>query len=463
MKRGAWLLLLLLTGCVYYNGMYNANRLANRAKKAQAQGRTFEAQGYWAQAEVRADSVVARHPTSSWADDAQLIRGEAMVARGDCAGAVPALEAASFSRDSPKVAQQAQILLGRCFLVAGDLVAADRAFVALMVSPDTAVSRPARLEHARVLRQQGAYQEALVTLESLEGTAVDAERAADYAGLGDLAQAEPLIDAAIARQDSAMPWDSTIAGVGRVDPGLASRYTSAVITIPGLPAETRDQLLIADGMRLLPTDPDSGLARLHVAGAANPMTNAALTAQLRIGQYILGQADTLAQLQLAEEGLTELSQIGGPNSIQAIRYLRIMGRVKTYADSISPATNEGDLATFVMAEAVRDSLPAPRIAAELFATVPAWWPASPYAPKALLALAALEPERAESIYHTLERDYPASPYLLLVAGDVTPAVLALEDSLQAYVGGAVRGQTPGGRPANAGKAPAGQRQQDELK
>jgi hypothetical protein len=75
--------------------MYNANRFAERAKKAEAQGRTFEAQGYWAQAEVRADSVVARHPNSTWADNAQLIRGEAMVHRNDCAAAIPALEAAS--------------------------------------------------------------------------------------------------------------------------------------------------------------------------------------------------------------------------------------------------------------------------------------------------------------------------------------------------------------------------------
>ena len=413
---------------------------------------------------MRADSVVVRHPTSSWADDAQLIRGQAMVARGDCPGAVPALEAASFSRDSPKVAQQAQVLLGHCLLAAGDLVGADRAFVALMDSPDTAVSRPARLEHARVLRAQGAYQNALATLAGMEGPAVDAERAADYAGLGDLAQAEPLIAQAVARQDLSVPWDSTLAGVGRVDPGLASRYTSEVIALPGLSPELRDQLLIADGMRLLRTDPDSGLARLRVAATAEPMTNASLDARLQVAVFLLRQADTLSQLEIAREELTELSTIGGPNSVQAIRYLRIMDRVQVYADSITPGVNLGDLATFVLAEAVRDSLPTPRIAAELFSAVPAWWPASPYAPKALLALAALEPMNSGSIAATLEADYPASPYLLLVAGDVTPAVLALEDSLQAYAGLAAQNRAPNRpRSINAPDRPAGQRQQDELK
>jgi len=461
MKR-AVPLLLLLTGCVYYNGMYNANRFASRARKAELNGRTFEAQEFWAQAEVRADTVVARHPDSKWTDDAQLIRGEAMVQRKDCTGAISALEVASLSRDSPAVAQRAQVLLGQCRLAAGDLVGADRAFVTLMESPDTGIANPARLEHARILRIDGSFQAALNTLAGLQGIRADDERIADYAGLGDLAQAEPLISEALARQDLSVPWESAIAAIGRLDPGLASRYTSAVVALHGLPKEMRDRLLLADGTRLLATDPDSGVARLRAAGAAVPVTDASLTARLRIAEYVIGQADTLSGLERAREELTSLSEVGGRSSIQAIQYLNILDRVRNYADSISPGAKEGDLATFVTAEAVRDGLPAPRIAGELFATVPTWWPASPYAPKALLALAALEPMQADSIFRVLEGAYPDSPYLLLVRGDVTPAVLALEDSLQAYSGGGVaQPLAPGARRPRA--APVATPQQDELK
>ena len=460
MRRALPLLLLLAAGCVYYNGMYNANRFVKRARKAQAAGRTFEAQGYWAQAEVRADSVIARYPTSTWADDANLIRGEAMVNRKDCAGAIPALEAASLSRDSPKVAQQALLLLGSCYLAGGNLEGADRAFAELTDSPDSSVRHQARLEYAHIQRLQGEYQAALATLDGLEDPAATAERTADYAGLGDLAHAEPLIDQALARQDLSMPWDSILNGIGRVDPGLASRYTSAVVALPGLAPESRDQLLLADGVRLLPTDPGSGLARLQAAGSASPLTSAALAARLRVAEYMMGQADTLAQLELVRDPLTALSDVGGPSSFRAMAYLRILDRARGYADSITPGSDRGDLATFVLAEAVRDSLPAPRIAAELFAAIPAWWPASPYAPKALLALAALEPLQAESIFLRIEAEYPGSPYLLLVAGDVTPAVLALEDSLQAYAGG---GRAPAGRRAPVAAPPPGQRPQDELR
>ena len=126
MSRRLPLAALLLTGCAYYNAMYNANRFAKRAVKAEAAGKTFEAQGFWAQAEVRADSVIVRHPDSKYVDDAQLIRGQAMVSRSDCAGAIPALEQASLSQDSPQVAQQALVLLGQCRMKAGDLLGRGR-------------------------------------------------------------------------------------------------------------------------------------------------------------------------------------------------------------------------------------------------------------------------------------------------------------------------------------------------
>lgn len=464
--RRRWLLpvgLLLLGGCVYYNGMYNANRLAKQAKKAQRDGRTFQAQGYWAQAEVRADTVIARYPDSKWADDAQLIRGEARVSRGDCPGAIPSLEQATLSRDSPEVVQQAQILLGRCRLEEGNLPAADRAFSSLLESPDTAVRRMARFQHARILRLDGQCQEAIEVLEGLEGAQPDAERAICYSVLGDVAAARPYLDQALARGDTTLAWGVALAGIGRVDPGQASTYTTAVVALPGLRGEERDGLLVADGVRLLPVSPDSGLARLRAAAAATPVTDASLLARLTIAQYILGQADTLPALEAARPELVPLSEFGGTSAITALNYLRVLDRAQRYIDSVPPRSPQGDLATFMLAESVRDGLPAPRVAAQLFAAIPAFWPESPYAPKALLALARLEPENAEMIIHAMECVYPGNPYLLLAEGEVTPAVLALEDSLQNYTGGAGAGRAAPGVRRAPPPTPAGQRQQDDLK
>jgi len=461
-RRALPFTLLLLAGCVYYNGMYNANRLAKHARKAERNGQTFAAQGYWAQAEVRADTVIARYPNSSWADDAQLIRAEAMISRGDCDGAIPALEQATLSRDSPKVVEQAQLRLGTCRLQEGNLAAADRAFATLLESPDSTVRNVARFQHAKILRLDRAYQAALDALQGFEGAAADAERAICYAALGEVQQARPLLDAAVARNDTTLPWNVALAGIGVVDPGLASQYTSSVVAMKGLRPELRDELFIADGLRLLGTNPDAGLARFREAAAAKPVTNGSLAARLHLANFILGQADTLSELELARAELAPLAEFGGPSAISAINYLRVLDRAKAYADSVSPGAPQGDLATFVLAESVRDILPAPRVAAELFAALPVFWPASPYAPKALLALAEMRQDELDSILDTLWADYSDSPYLLLVAGDVTPAVIALEDSLQAYSTGAAASRAPGVRRAPVA-APAGQRQQDDLK
>src|SRR5215204_4426183 len=74
----------LLSGCVYYNGMYNANRLAGSARKAEREGRTFEANNLWGQVATKAESVVVRHPTSKYADEAGVLRGVALARLGHC-------------------------------------------------------------------------------------------------------------------------------------------------------------------------------------------------------------------------------------------------------------------------------------------------------------------------------------------------------------------------------------------
>ncbi|MDF3053974.1 MAG: hypothetical protein K0S19_2079 [Geminicoccaceae bacterium] len=85
------LLILGLQGCVYYNGMYNANRLANSARKAEREGRTFEATSLWGQVATKAESVVVRHPRSKYAEEAAILRGVALARMGQCEQALPAL------------------------------------------------------------------------------------------------------------------------------------------------------------------------------------------------------------------------------------------------------------------------------------------------------------------------------------------------------------------------------------
>ena len=150
----------LLSDCAYYNGMYNTNRLVRSARKAERDGRPFEASNLWGQVIVRAESVAVRHPHSKYAAQATVLRGLAMSRLGQCATAVEPLSQANLLPPGD-LAEEATLALGRCRMETGDAASADLAFRELIDSKDPVVhargSIPARARapHDRELRRSG--------------------------------------------------------------------------------------------------------------------------------------------------------------------------------------------------------------------------------------------------------------------------------------------------------------------
>src|SRR5258705_13957741 len=62
-------------------------------------------------------------------------------------------------------------------------------------------------------------------------------------------------------------------------------------------------------------------------------------------------------------------------------------------------------------------------------------PASLFAPKALLAAAALAPDQRDSVVGLLQTAYASSPYTRALRGEPSPAYAAAEDSLARALGG----------------------------
>ena len=100
--------------------MYNTNRMAKSARKAERDGRAFEAQGYWGQVITKADSLVVRHPRSKYADQATVLRGLALARLNQCQEAVGSLERLSMVKLSTDFTEEAALALGRCQLQLGD-------------------------------------------------------------------------------------------------------------------------------------------------------------------------------------------------------------------------------------------------------------------------------------------------------------------------------------------------------
>jgi hypothetical protein len=111
---------------------------------------------------------------------------------------------------------------------------------------------------------------------------------------------------------------------------------------------------------------------------------------------------------------------------------------------VTPPTPQGDLRLFLAAEAARDSLEAPLLAAGIFRRILEWWPTSPYAPKAVLATQQLDTTWVDSGRALLETQYSNSPYLALIRGEPTPAYQQLEDSLGAFAASLAARPEPAG-------------------
>jgi hypothetical protein len=454
----------LLGGCVYYNGMYNTNRLAKSARKAERDGRQFEAQSLWGQVVTRADSLVFRHPKSKYADQATVLRGLALARLNQCPEAVGPLGRLPLVQLPNDLAEEAAMALGRCQLDLGDAALADLAFQRVVSSADSARRREARFRHARALRMTGHYDEALALMREDPDPRGREDLLLALAGSGRTDEALAFADSLFALNDSTFGWDSVAAVLGRRDPRAASALVRRLGDDPRADAELRARRLYDDGARLVAVDSAAGLARFAEAARIPGPTESGERARLLVVRSALGSSRTLEDLAPLGDSLSALAAGQTNAGFEAAGLQAQVAQVRLLGDSTGPDVPQGDLRLFLGAETARDTLRSPALAAALFRRLAEVWPASPYAPKALLAAELLDPSDVEDTRMRLDSLYHDSPYLALVRGEDAPGYRVLEDSLEAFAAarpvavprrpGAVvrpRGVTP--RPGQPGGVP----------
>jgi len=464
MRRWPVLGLVLLAGCVYYNGMYNANRLAHAAEKAEREGRPFDAQSNWAQAEVRADTVLARHGSSEWADDALLIKGKARLKQDDCPGAVAPLQTVILNSPDPELQAEASLALAECQLQLGEPGSALSLLVPVLRGENQERRVRALRLRVRALNRLGRYQEAVAALEEIPQPP-NSERLVALSGARHVPEALTLAESlrAAPRPDTSIAWDSVLAVLGRVDPAAGTRLTEILMAPDTVSPTRRARLLVEDAQRWLGHDTAAAQARLARAAEIKPANQYSNAARLTQAKIALARVDGTADLDTVATLLQPLLTTAGFEGLAAKGLAQAITRVRATLDSVGPGTPAGDLETFLTAELARDSLRAPALAKRLFHRVGEVWPASPYAPKALLALALADPTHAEAYYSEAGERYPESPYLLYLSGTSTPDLLALEDSLRLYAFTRLGAPTPNrATPARRRRDQANEQPADEL-
>ncbi|HXH63260.1 MAG TPA: hypothetical protein VNG95_03695, partial [Gemmatimonadales bacterium] len=249
--------------------------------------------------------------------------------------------------------------------------------------------------------------------------------------------ASALLDTVARERVAESVWDSVFADyAARRGAVAASSALARIEPRQRLSAGARARLLLAAGDLLRDAGAlDSAGVRYGRADRIAQDSVEGAEARLRLIEIRAASVASPADLAVIQSDLSR----SGAHSTEATRLQSLIDRV------LSTDTAEGG--AFRAAELARDSLHAPALAADMFATFARLRPASLFAPKALLAAAAIDPERSAAVQSMLDSAYPTSPYLLAARGAQSPAYAIAEDSLSRLLGIATVavGSTSGGR------------------
>ena len=434
-RLAALCLSLLAAGCAYYNGMWSAQHFAKQARTLEAAGRVEEARAAWARAAVKAESVAVRHPKSRWANDALVLRGEGLARSGACGPAALPLRRAVQATADRALRERAGLALAECALEAGNVTAVDSALAGVAQSPDAGRRSRAAYLAGRAALARGDVAGATDWLARSNEPAAGPARTGAFLAAGRIAEAVALMDTLGGRRFLEDYWAAMLDALARAaGPDTAARALDRLLARRRLPVGPRARLLLADGdRRAARGEVDAAAARYAVVAQQARDSTAGQQARVRAARLTTARAETSDELAAAERRLLALVDEGltGPAAAEARAAATLVRRVLV-VDTAEPA------AMFRAAELARDSLGARRLAGLLFLRLVRLRPASLFAPKALVAAAALLPERHDSLVAVLDSAYAGSPYTLAFRGAASPAFGAAEDSLARALGMVLR-------------------------
>jgi len=431
----------MITGCAYYNGLYNANHLLKAAEKAEREGRESEARSLWSQAAVKAESVVARYPRSRHRDDALLVWGEALQSAGECDRAITPLTLALASASDSTIKRRSRLLLGRCYYEAGEYRAADSILTPFADAQDSSVAIPALFWRGRVRLAAGMYEEAVLDLAGCGLPQAQLPLALAYTYRRQPLAAQRVLLAVQPGSSGERQWLSVLDTIGGFYPDVAGAAVDHLAERINLSVDGRAVLLLRDGERRLEAgDAGKAAARFRQVIALDPSARVAAVAQVELVQAELRLATEVSQLPVMLQRFRALEL--EEEDARRLRFLRLASDLEMAVAGLREPRPEGeqgkvaggrDLDLFMAAEAMRHEWSAVSLSVALLCEVPRRFPESAIAAKALLAAAWLDAKRADSLLAVLHRDYPSSPYTLVLRGAAGDEYTALEDSLRALL------------------------------
>ena len=410
MRRAFALLLLGTAGCAYYNGLYNARGLVDRAESAVRDGRDSVAIAAWREAAAKADTVVTRYPNSRWTDDALLVAGVASAFAGNCAHGLERL--AQWQRH-PNADQQrrdrVRVARGVCLVRGGDHASALDSLAPLARGADETLSRMAAAWAARAALATGRGDSALTFAALARSDALDAELASSAMATQRVELAERFLRQRAPEWRVLSPLHApiaTLAKLGRV----GSVDTIIRSTLEGRATRVeRARLLLAAGAWA------ESAGRIEEArlryDRALELTSDSTISKNAIVQLGLLEIRTAATLDAARSRLDRAKGrlADAPEIQRADSGLRLASRLAAADDSTGASL-------FLAGEVARDRVGSPSLARALFLRAAREHPTSTLAPKALLAASQLTPDSARVWRDVVRTRYASSAYARALDG-----------------------------------------------
>jgi tetratricopeptide (TPR) repeat protein len=390
-----------LSGCVYFNSLYNARTELNRAEQARIAGDDAEAQAAYRSAIERAEGAVRRDPRGRWADDALYVEGRAWFRLGDMARAEQALREARVRADDPIVRRGAGLFLGASLARQGDvdesMTLLNEAMRGLRDDPLLADGHfwRGQVHFARDEWALGFWDLARAA-EADPRLRVPAmlERLRYAIGAGDTLTQRREVEALLSEREAAGRLATLVELVDRIarvrSPHDAADLLSGAREAAWGP-ENRDRLALRRSELLLQSGA-AEQAEAELAWVAEGPGPLASEARVRLARQRLRRVTEATQLERVRSLLRPAA--GHPAVIELARSMRMVEVLGVYAQQ-----GGEPLGWFAAAEVARDELGAEALARGLFRRFALADPDGAWAGKALLAATALmtESQRAEAV------------------------------------------------------------------
>jgi hypothetical protein len=421
-----------LSGCGYFNSLYNARRQFADAERAAASGQTAQAQQGYTGAIEKAAKSYRKYPAGRWSDDALYVIARARFELAEYPAARAAATELLNTTSDATMRGDAHAILGASALYMQDEELALTHLDSAITQSSGGLRGRVHLWRARAHRLTGDPARAWADLDAVgkddpSYIPVQLER----------------INFGIEQRDSARTAAAfaTVLNHGDARRNIDTIFGLALHAVSSFGAQTTRHLLNAPLPDWLASARDSvALVRAELALRAGDTTSAtteftqlasrsaavvANAARIRLARAQLPNAETLEDLRAVRALL--LPAVADPTVPPLLHNLRIVDALVQKAQSSGQP-----LALFAAAEIARDELGARPLARSLFVTFVDVAPQTPWSAKALLAALSLAPDAADAdSLRTRLFSYQSSPYAQALASGADPEAFAIaEERLQ---------------------------------